>query len=121
MDYIMIDLRVDECFAFDYLSILYIKMKKDPSSEKTKSYNECLEHIKTQIKDNHTTEILESKEYLDLINANEKTFISVDMAKKDLVPASHVDSCNYRRFLCKQNLQNKFFMDNRMVEEKIGY
>ena len=66
------------------------------------------------------SKIIKSKEYNDLLNANELTFNAVDKAKTDDVLASYVDKCNYGRMLSKKKLQEKFFNTN-LTETKIGY
>jgi len=54
------------------------------------------------------------------LEANRETFEAVDKAKDDKVKASLIDKLNYKRYLCKQDLQKKFF-NNNLREIKIGY
>lgn len=114
----MIKITVDEAYAFDYLSILEIKNKK------LSSINDTLETVKNdlieQIGLTKVIDILDSKEYKELYDSNERTFLAVDMAKNDLVKASYVDKCNYDRMICKRELQKKFFTED-LTEKKIGY
>ena len=117
----MIFLTVDESYAFDYLSILEIKCKKDKNSRTKKQlYNQCFISIKKQLSDTLFKSIISSKEYKECCKANFDTFIAVDSAKTDKVKASFVDRCNYKRFTAKQKLQKKFF-GNSITEIKIGY
>jgi len=113
----MINLLVDEAYAFDFLSIFYIK--RNNSDLTLKAWNECKNYIKDQIP-NKFNIIIKSKEYKDLLKANQKTFKAVDEAKVDKVKASYVDSCNYQRYLAKKSLQEKFFSAS-LKEIKIGY
>ena len=113
----MINLLVDESYAFDYLSILEIKADKNGDK---KNYNLCKEHIISQISLYEFLEITSSQEYKDLLEANSNTFNLVDAVKSNPCLGTEVDKSNYERFLKKQALQKKFFgsMGN---EIKIGY
>jgi len=42
-------IQVDEGYAFDYLSILYIKKDKMPSAENLTLYNSCLNDLRRQV------------------------------------------------------------------------
>lgn len=113
----MINLNVDEAYAFDFLTILYLK--KEKNKEYLKTWKECSAYIKKQMP-KIFNKIIKSKEYQNLLEANSKTFAAVDKAKNDLVKASYVDQCNYERYLAKRDLQNKFF-NTKLAEVKIGY
>ena len=116
----MIKLLVDESYAFDYLSILELKSNMDPESiEKKNNYLSCLVYLRDQLGSFIDT-ILNSNEYQECYEANKETFLAVDSAKKDIVKASYVDRCNYRRHVAKQDLQKKLF-NNEITETKIGY
>lgn len=114
----MINLNVDEAYAFDYLSILFIKRERNPNS--FDAWNNCSNFLKNQLGDELFNSIINSKEYSDMIDANLKTFNMVDLAKEDKCTARDVDVCNYERYKAKINLQNSFF-DNKITEVKIGY
>jgi tRNA(Ile)-lysidine synthase TilS/MesJ len=117
----MIALPVDEGYAFDYLSILELKYRKDPCNKaKRRGYYECRKHIRTQLRRGLFARIIKSQLYLAMQQANTDTFGAVDRAKTDSVPASLVDRCNYRRYLCKVALQREFF-GTGLVELKVGY
>lgn len=116
----MINLKVSEAFGFDYLSILEVKAKKNQSTANVSNYWECAQNLRTQIGGIKFNQIISSEEYLSLKNTNSETFDAVDKAKTDSIPASTVDKLNYKRFLCKQALQNKFF-EEELNEQKIGY
>lgn len=114
----MINLLVDEAYAFDYLSILEIKKEKNP--ENVGDWLRCYSHLMSQFDNDDWINIIYSKEYKNLLNANALTFDAVDKAKTNQVSAKYVDDCNYQRYLAKQNFQNKFFKSN-LSEKKIGY
>lgn len=114
----MINLLVDEAYAFDYLSILEVKQHLFPSDLKLKSFTECLESVSLQIK--NFSEIYSSIEYKNLYNINKETFNLVDLVRNGdpKVTAKQVDDANMERFYKKQELQAKFF-SSKLVEEKI--
>lgn len=115
----MINLNVDEGYAFDYLSILEVKKNLFPSESKIQTYRQCADFLRQQINDRLFDEIILSKEYHNLYKANKKTFDLVDLARNNgQVTAKEVDDSNMERFFCKQKLQNKFF-NGKLTEEKI--
>ena len=116
----MINLRVSESIAFDYLSILCVKAKVNCDYKNYTNYHDCLNNIGHEIGFEKLTEILCSEEYKKLRAVNSECFDCVAKAKTDEVPASAVDKLNYQRFLCKKALQEKFF-DDELTEQKIGY
>lgn len=113
----MINLLVDEGYAFDYLSILEIKSNKNDNKE---LYNHCKENIISQISLYNFLEIESSIEYKELLKANLNTFNLVDAVKSNPCLGAEVDKSNYERFLKKQALQKKFF-GSIGNEIKIGY
>jgi hypothetical protein len=114
----MINLKVDEAYAFDYLSILYIK--RNHSDLALNSWIDCGEVLKSQLNIELYDSIINSPEYNLMIQANQKTFEMVDLAKEDKCTARDVDKCNFERYKAKINLQNKFFKKS-VSEVKIGY
>ena len=114
----MINLLVDEAYAFDYLSILDVKRKK--KSENYDTWVNCYKYLKAQFDDDKWLSMIYSEEYKNMIKANELTFDAVDKAKNNEVTAQHVDYCNYQRHAAKQNFQKKFFTSD-LSELKIGY
>jgi hypothetical protein len=113
----MINLLVDEGYAFDYLSILEIKANKN--GDKT-AYNYCKENLISQVGLYEFLEMESSQEYKELLEANLNTFNLVDAVKTNPCLGTDVDKSNYERFLKKQALQKKFF-DSIGGEIKIGY
>ena len=114
----MINLLVDEAYAFDYLSILEIKKQK--SSISNDAWAKCYVYLQNQFDNEKWLHMMHSKEYENMIKANELTFDAVDKAKNNEVTAQHVDYCNYQRHSAKQNFQKKFFTSD-LSELKIGY
>ena len=113
----MINLNVDEAYAFDYLSILEIKKEK---SSNNKQWLDCCLYLQNQFESEKWLSIINSEEYKNMIKANLLTFDAVDKAKNNEVTAQHVDYCNYQRHAAKQNFQKKFFTSD-LSELKIGY
>jgi len=114
----MINLLVDEAYAFDYLSILDIKRKK--KSDYHRAWINCFKYLKEQFDEEKWLSLIHSEEYINIIKANELTFDAVNKAKNNEVTAQHVDYCNYQRHIAKQNFQKKFFTSD-LSELKIGY
>lgn len=114
----MINLVVDEAYAFDYLSIL--EVKKNKSSFSNNAWSICYNNLKNQFNSQKWQLMMSSEEYQNMIKANELTFDAVNKAKTNNVTAQHVDYCNYQRHLAKQDFQKKFFNTN-LNEEKFGY
>lgn len=118
----MIYLGVDEGYAFDFLSILEVKMSKNYDDDRHRiNFERCVKNITNQIGGDFFCRIIESVEYKALLNSNIKTYEAVEMAKNDVVSASYVDRCNYERFLCKRRLMEVYFNCEVMVETKLGY
>lgn len=119
----MIKLSLDEGYVFDILSILHVKMKKasnDNLNKVSSSFKAMEIEIISQIGEKKYAEVISSQEYNNLFKANEKTFNLVDKVKQDNGLAKEVDDANYERYLCKIDLQKKFF-NNQISEIKIGY
>ena len=114
----MINLLVDEAYAFDYLSILEVKKQK--SSISNDAWAKCYAYLQNQFDNEKWLHMMHSKEYENMIKANESTFDAVDKAKNNEVTAQYVDNCNYQRHVAKRNFQKKFF-NSELSELKIGY
>jgi hypothetical protein len=114
----MINILVDEAYAFDYLSILDIKKNKTPSGYN--AWLTCYTCLEKQFDSNKWLSMIHSQEYSDMITANLFTFEAVEKAKDNKVSAKYVDECNYQRYIAKQNFQRKFF-NSDLSEKKIGY
>lgn len=113
----MILLNVDEAYAFDYLSILYIKRNKD-----NHNYNQwinCLNFLKNQFSEAEWNKIINSTEYNDLIYVNQDLFCAVERAKNNSISAKELDQKNMNRYSCKQKFQSSLFADKTLQETKI--
>lgn len=107
----MINLSVDEAFAFDYLSILHLKVLNDlGNQDKFNTYVNCAENLVNELGHEPFQQIIQSNEYKSLHKANEDTFQAVDKARYGSITAKEVDECNMLRFKAKQALQKRFFI-----------
>lgn len=113
----MINLNVDEGYAFDYLSILEVKFENINNPQTSKSFKYCKSFLKSQIDSNLFDLIYNSKEYLECKKANQLTFYAVEKARYGKISAKEVDDSNMRRYNAKINLQKKFFK-NEVSEHK---
>jgi hypothetical protein len=114
-------ITLPEGYIFDILSIYQVKILKAP--ENTTNYdnfNKLLAEITVEIGHEKAISIIESKEYDDLCQANLQTFELVDAVKSNTCLGGEVDASNYKRFLAKKALQEKWF-NNTYSEIKIGY
>jgi hypothetical protein len=68
----MLLISVDESYAFDYLSILYVKKNINPKANET--YLECEQFIRNQLSKEQWNNIINSEEYLNLIKTNQDLF-----------------------------------------------
>jgi len=104
----MVKMSVDESYAFDYLSILFIK--KDISDECYISWENCYDQLYSQM--SNFDEIINSQEYLNLLEANQITFNAVEQARYGKISAKDVDNANMLRYKRKKELQEKYFSNN---------
>ena len=125
----MISILVDEGYAFDFLSIIHVKMHSCEDDKKrialSKQFDMTINHLSLQLNSSNDKkkmrEMMSSDEYLELYDRNKEVFDLVDRAKEDEVSASNVDEANYFRYLAKVKFQAKFFGDETLQEIKIGY
>jgi hypothetical protein len=114
-------ITLPEGYIFDLLSINQIKLFKFKDEvAHQKNFTNLLNEIKRQIGNEKTLEVMESQEYFDLVNANLTTFELVDAVKTNPCLGREVDESNYKRFLSKKALQEKWF-NSEYSEVKIGY
>jgi hypothetical protein len=113
----MINLEVDEAYAFDYLSILQVKNDLFPSENKMSAFEKCSSFLRDQL-ENYDL-ITTSEEYKNLYEINKVTFNLVDQVRNnEPITAKSVDDANMERYYCKLALQKKHF-SNELVEQKI--
>lgn len=111
----MINICVDEGYAFDFLSILEIK--KNKSIQSMENWQSCFNYLKAQLPNDIFNLIINSQEYAHMVTINKKTFDAVERARYGQITAKEVDDANMERYHAKINLQNKFF-SNKTTEEK---
>lgn len=112
----MLNLKVDEAYAFDYLSILEIK--KDKIKTSFENWSDCFNDLKNQVGHISFNEIIQSDEYKSMIDANLNTFNAVEKARYGEISAKEVDDLNMKRYEAKVRLQNKFFPTKKITEIK---
>jgi len=115
----MINLKVDEAYAFDYLAILKVKKDLLNSEKNNSNYYECREYLKSQIDDDASWGKIENSiEFFNLIKANTETFEAVELARYGTTTAKHVDDCNMNRYKAKVDFQKTFFPQSEIKETK---
>jgi hypothetical protein len=114
----MLKIQVDEGYAYDYLAILHVKNLKFNTQSSNQIYADCFDFLKNQIDEKIHFSIIESQEYLNLIDSNMKTFEAVNKARYGEISAKQVDDLNMLRYKYKVELQNKFFSDSKITEKK---
>lgn len=114
----MINLQVDEAYAFDYLAILEVKKNLHPSENKQKAFTDCKNYLSSQVL--NFEKIFNSNEYKNLYIINKQTFELIDLVRNNSknITAKQVDDINMERFYKKQELQKAFF-SSQLIEEKI--
>jgi hypothetical protein len=111
----MINLCVDEAYAFDYLSILQIKSGR--SEQAKQAWQNCYNYLKAQLPNDLFIQIINSQEYENVLSVNKKTFDAVELARYGNISAKEVDSANMERHYAKIALQKRFFLTN-LTEQK---
>jgi hypothetical protein len=118
----MIKISLDEAYVFDILSILHLKIDKNASEELKKINSQYFNTVKNelieQLGEEKFLSIMNSSEYKDLYDANNKTFHLVDISKDADGLAKIVLESNNHRYDCKKALQKAFF-DIELNEVKI--
>ncbi len=129
----MIQVSVDEAFAYDLLAILMVKGHK--GGHRSVAINDSRWRLEGELEgqseedpftgremiDRHH-EIRNSPEFRALYDANLRTFELIDEIKRNpALPAKAVDDCNYERYQCKCRLQERFFPGQPLSERKMGY
>ena len=105
----MINLLVDEAYAFDYLAILKVK--------KSKLYETILNELNYELDVGLIEDILKSKEFSDMVDANQKVFNCVELARYGNITAKELDNANMGRHHAKVALQKKYF-ETELTETK---
>lgn len=116
----MLNILVDESYAFDFLSILDVKLNRHNDGCTQMYKDKVVQALEQQLGKELVGQILKSDEYRRCIDANDAMFNLVDAAKQDTVSAREVDYGNYARCEAKKALQLKFF-GSSTSEVKTGY
>lgn len=105
-------LYLDWAEIIDYICILEVKAKKNPTPANTDKRNKNIDFAKFQLDNSGVNiwEILGSNEYQQLYDANKSIFEVIDQIRDgDRIDASIPDNLNIDRYKAKQKIQNKFF------------
>lgn len=113
-----VSLPVDIAYAFDYLSILEVKVKHIGGDKISNNFTIVEESLIAQLGKFQYFEIKNSEEYKNLFDINQMVFRAVDKAKLNEVSAKYVDSLNVERYNIKRKLQKKFFPKFQFSEVK---
>jgi hypothetical protein len=108
-------------YAFDYLSIFHVKIEKKKDDESKTNFSETSQHLIKLLGTKGFYNVYKSHEYQRLYDVNARLFDLVDLAKKDEVKASEVDAGVWERYLAKKALQERFFPNVPLAEQKFGY
>jgi hypothetical protein len=121
----MIDIPVDESYAYDVLSIAAVKVaKKSDDRVNLDNHHRLEKRIGEQVGWPLHIDIVASPEYAELYQTNLALFNHIDAMKtrqEQLGDGQAVDRFNYLRYTLKKQLQTKFFPDRPLTEKKIGY
>jgi len=111
----MINLPVNEAEAFDYLSILQVKL--DRGLPVDARYSEVA--LALDSTDGIDIEqVLASYEYNLLYGANALCFDAIERAHRDEISARAVQRLNHDRYLAKRALQARFWPTSPLTERK---
>ena len=114
-EYFKYHIPCSEANCFDSLSILEIKA--DIRVEAISNYTNLYWYLRKMFGIKFD-EVFNSQEYDLLYRANSEVFRLVDLARKDEVKASQVVIANDKRMEMKLKLQEKFFKDSILNEQK---
>jgi hypothetical protein len=117
----VINIKVDEAYAFDMLSILEVKYENKLTQQNLDNLHELSQSIEDQVGAGKFCDILNSDEYGSLYHTNAVLFNLIDDIKKgENISAKEVDELNYLRWEYKNEIQKNFF-GQETGEVKIGY
>lgn len=126
----MIALILSEAYAYDMLSIAYIKSVRTMEGRSTGATPEWHEYermstlIDVQVgRDKHYM-VACSFEYKDLLRVNEEMYDRINLMKTRPATgedAMYIDDRVHQRYLAKKALQARWFPDSPLTETKHGY
>lgn len=121
----MIDIPVDESYAYDVLSIAAVKVAKKAGDPVNLANHRRLEvRIGEQVGWPLHVQICSSPEYDELYHTNLGLFNHIDDMKgrpARIEDGEATDRWNFRRYELKRILQEKFFPNSTQTERKLGY
>jgi len=114
----MINLPVDEAYAFDYLAVLEIK--KNNSVQDLNNYNNCSDILRSQIGEGTFLKVIESIYYAKLVIANKLVYDYIEQIRNgEKIDGKVVDDANMSRYFLKRELQKEIF-NAALSEKKTG-
>jgi pyridoxine/pyridoxamine 5'-phosphate oxidase len=112
----MINLSVDEAYAFDFLAILEIK--KDNSIGDFVNYENCLTSIRDQVGFEVFYDVMKSEHYHNLVKTNQLVYDYIEQIRNGIqIDGKVVDDANMLRYYHKRALQSEVFQ-SALVEKK---
>jgi len=112
----MVNLLVDEAYAFDFLAILEIK--KDNTLGDFINYENCLNSIREQIGFEKFYEVIKSQHYLNLVETNQLVYDYIEQIRNGVqIDGKVVDDANMLRYYHKRALQSEVFL-SALAEKK---
>ena len=111
----MVIIKVDEGYAFDFLSIIEVKkIKKLHKADQ--QYEFYSKSIKNQLDEKLFDKIIKSSDYNLLLKSNTIIYDTLEEIRLDnsKIPAKVIDNLNTDRYSAKILLQKKFFNVNIM-------
>jgi hypothetical protein len=115
----MINLLVDEAYAFDYLAIMQVKYNRYPNDKNLKAFNRCSNELEKQC--DSFEKIISSQQYRNLVEINTYIFDLIDKLRRGIsISAKKIDDANMERYFKKRDLQESFF-NKDLEENKIIY
>jgi hypothetical protein len=121
----MITLTHSEAFAYDLLSIAYVKLFHNPRDKRAhKNVMDLSAEIERQVGGAPHEAILASDSFDHLYRVNDEMYVRINEIKQRKVTAedaTYIDDRVYQRFLAKKALQEKWFPDDPLTEQKFGY
>ena len=120
----MINIHIDEAVAYDMLSILSVKNKHISSKESSIAFEGMWMDIFIEVGAVIHQQVMGSDEYKKLASTNQRIFSrlnDIKLREPHAADALFIDDSNYRRYLAKRALQERFFPTVPLTERKIGY
>ncbi len=123
----MIKISLDESYAYDMLAIAGIKSDKNMNrrnKQADENYSRLCDEIEDQVGHGKHLGVICSKEFGHLSTVNEEMYNRIDEMKargEQLGDATYIDSRVFARYQAKKALQDKWFPDSPLTEQKFGY